>query len=196
MSQQHISTTTTRDVRTFSLLWNTSRVLLQKGLEEEAGSAYQFMASMIFSAFTLEAYLNHVGAKLLPAGWQEHQWLGPMDKLQLIAKTVRVAVHPGRRPWQGAKKLLDFRNALAHGRTETITKSSQVPLAHAPANMFLLKTKWEKQFTKSSAERGQEDVTTIIQLIHEAAKVDAGSSTDILHMTGLQSSYRKLTTVD
>ncbi|MDH5327684.1 MAG: hypothetical protein OEY58_19695 [Gammaproteobacteria bacterium] len=35
-------------------------------LKEEEGQFYQAMTTMILSAFTLEAYLNHVGEKLFP----------------------------------------------------------------------------------------------------------------------------------
>jgi len=44
-----------RNVRTYAEMWHTSRVLLQKGTEIEKSSHHQYIASLVFTAFTLEA---------------------------------------------------------------------------------------------------------------------------------------------
>ena len=53
-----------RDVNTYALLWHTSWCLLEIGKNQSEGSFHQFLGSLAFTAFTLEAYLNHIGPKL------------------------------------------------------------------------------------------------------------------------------------
>ena len=44
-------------------LWDTSWSLLNQGQNREEGSFHQFAGSF-FTAFSLEAYLNHIGPKV------------------------------------------------------------------------------------------------------------------------------------
>jgi hypothetical protein len=56
-----LSVAVEREVITYSHMWHTSECLLKRGQEQEAYSFHQYMASLVFTAFTLEAYLNHLG---------------------------------------------------------------------------------------------------------------------------------------
>ena len=73
-----------REVKTYAEMWHTSCCLLKKGLEEPEGSFHQFMASLVFTAFTLEAYLNHIGPKIFKC-WGDLERLGPREKVNIIA---------------------------------------------------------------------------------------------------------------
>ena len=59
-----------RQLITYSNFWNASRFLLESGKRDERGSYYQFLASLVFSAFTFEAFLNHIGEHLF-SRWPE-----------------------------------------------------------------------------------------------------------------------------
>jgi hypothetical protein len=61
-----VTVTIKRDVRIHGSLWPTSCWLLERGKEEKTGSSHLFMASLVFTAFTLEAYLNWLGGRLFP----------------------------------------------------------------------------------------------------------------------------------
>ena len=58
MSKGRKVTVTKDHVITYAELWHTSRCLLEKGQAEAEGSFHQFMASLVFTPFTLEAYLK------------------------------------------------------------------------------------------------------------------------------------------
>ena len=53
-------------VLTYSYLRNSSNCLLKKAEETEEGNVHTSLASLVMSAFSLEASLNHIGTKLFP----------------------------------------------------------------------------------------------------------------------------------
>ena len=66
----------TRTVNTYADLWHGSRILLERTHSAPKGSYWLWMASLIFTAFTLEAYLNHIGSKLFKC-WDALEALSP-----------------------------------------------------------------------------------------------------------------------
>jgi hypothetical protein len=161
-----------REVRTYAEIWHTSRCLLIKGQEQPKGSHHQFMASLVFTAFTLEAYLNHVGHKLFQC-WNDLERLGPNEKLHLIAEHIGLEIQKDRRPWQVMKDLFGFRNDIAHGKSVKLISKVIVSLDEyreedIPEN---IPTKWEKYCNQRNAERAREDVEGIILAIRKTAKI-------------------------
>ena len=79
--------------RTFAYLWVTTKRMFELVEDEKE---YQIrtmtMSCMLYCAFTLEAFLNHIG-NLIPDQWSEkHGRKRPKEKLELIEK------HP-EKPW-------------------------------------------------------------------------------------------------
>jgi hypothetical protein len=175
-----------RSVIAYSEFWHASWCLLEQGRSQEGGSYYQFMGSLVFTAFTFEAYLNHVGPKV----FQSHVWngverLNPKDKLKAVAEALGLDIEFGRRPWQVVKKLFDFRNDIAHGKSIVLKGESTVPLSeYKGMNPWdFLKTDWEKFCSRDDAERAREDVESMIMIIHEKR----GDKEDLLFTTGFGS---------
>lgn len=152
-------------------MWHASNCLYNSGVENEKGCTYQFMASLIFSAFTIESYFNHIGPQLFRRNWKEYERLTPKGKLALVCDKLNIPIDYGRRPWQIMKRLFDFRNNVAHGKSTTASDISLqslesysqygVPFGFAP-------TEWEKYSTKENASKAREDVSQIINQIHAA----------------------------
>lgn len=63
MRRQTVRIKRDREVHTYCELWAASHWLLMQGSAEEEGSCYQFMGSLIFTAFSLEAFFNHISPK-------------------------------------------------------------------------------------------------------------------------------------
>ena len=59
-----------REVRTFADLAHGADVLIMKTEKDQSGSYYTIMSSLLLTAFTFEAYLNHLGSKLIKF-WKE-----------------------------------------------------------------------------------------------------------------------------
>jgi hypothetical protein len=163
---------TQRKVHTYSHLWHASQCVLSIGLQNEKGSTYQFLSSAILTAFTFEAYLNHVGAILFNVcDWEAYERLSPLEKFERLDSELMTnfSRNYGERPLQTIKKLLDFRNTIAHGKTSEHTSTSQkYTVKNYPAQQMPL-SNWEKLIkTSAFACQVREDVKKVLEILHVA----------------------------
>jgi hypothetical protein len=169
------SVTKERDVRIHASLWHTSECLLERGLEQERASFHQFMASLVFTAFSFEAYLNWLGTQVFPH-WNYLERLSPKEKLALLSDQLKVTVDDGQRPWQTIRPLFEFRNDIAHGKPEVITTHSIEKINdHLDRTVGkIAPTEWERFCTRENAERARKDVEEILNVLHAAAHLNDG----------------------
>jgi len=160
-----------REVNTYADMWDTSNCLLDKGIADQKGCYHQFMASLVFTAFTLEAYFNHTGPQLFKC-WPDIERLGPKEKLSIIAERLGVEIVYGKRPWQVLHHLFGFGNDIAHGKSQIIKQSKIV--SHREFSAIRLgeqvRTEWEKYCTKVNAQKARKDVEAIINMLHGSGK--------------------------
>ncbi len=173
-----------REVNTYADMWHTSHFLLNKGIEDQKGCYHQFMASLVFTAFTLEAYFNHIGPQLFKC-WSDLERLGPKEKLNIIAERLSIKIEYGKPPWQVMKHLFGFRNDIAHGKSQIIRLSKIVPQRKFSDIRLgeLVRTEWEIYCTKINAQKAREDVEAIINELHKNGKFKP----DYPFFTGIQS---------
>lgn len=161
-----------RDVNTYALLWIASGKVLEAGVREATGSSWQFLSSIVLTAFSLEAYLNHVGPTIL-SSWDGLERLRPEAKLDLVCEILKVQPGgKGVRPLQTVTKLFKFRNTVAHGRTHRIELDAELVDAHKVDDHFRqrLLTDWERLIrTDDFAQNARTDAEEIMKLIHAAA---------------------------
>jgi hypothetical protein len=158
-----------RQVHTYAELWQTSRILLQKGIDEPEGSFHQFMASLVLTAFCFEAFLNHIGKKLFKS-WEGLEKLAPKEKLNVIAEFLKIPIEYGGRPWQIMTTLFGFRNSIAHGKSVTVKESELLDMDVNFDKIFraLALTDWEQYCTEANAQRAREDVKAMIETLQRA----------------------------
>lgn len=176
-----------RDVNTYAEFWHTSHCLIEMTNEVEKDSYHLIMASLVFTSFTIEAYLNHVGSKVFEC-WNDLEKLSPKEKLNIISEKIGLKVNYGIRPWQLMTELFQFRNDIAHGKTQKleITKIESLAAYNSTVNTFngyRAETRWEKYCTKENALRAREEVETIVNAIHSSANI----STEYPFQFGLES---------
>src|SRR5205085_10806359 len=119
-----------------------------------------------------EAYLNHVGAQRFKT-WAGLERLSTIDKFRFICEMLNVTFPKGdgAPPVQTLLQLMQFRNTIAHGKSEIL---SPKPAIHAleKADLALSQrptTKWEDLIqTADFAKRAREDVEAILTTIHAA----------------------------
>ena len=160
----------TREVRTYVVLAKGAEVLIEKSKQDEEGSFYTRMSSLLLTAFTFEAYLNHLGTKIITF-WEEIEPIRVMDKYSVLYKQLKIKPNFGSRPYQTLELLFKFRNAIAHGKSEILEKTKMVRAqddlhSHKPL------TNWEKYCTLDNAKRAKEDISKIINELHKAAGLD------------------------
>jgi hypothetical protein len=108
-----------RSVYAYRELWHASQCTLESGQKNPEGSVWQFLASAMLTAFTFEAYLNHVGQRTIDC-WKYIDRKSTYDKFKLICKRLEVSFPEKSDEHQAletVKKLIKFRNTIAHGRS-------------------------------------------------------------------------------
>lgn len=162
-----------RELIMYSELWLTSRCALDAGINNPPDT-WPFLSSIILTAFTFEAYLNHVGPTTI-ACWSDLEQLPPWSKFELLCETLGVQFSggPGKRPLQTLKKLLKFRNTIAHGHSETIAPEPELRDINDKLDRYLGEpplADWERHITKQFAERARKDVEAVLKAIHAKRK--------------------------
>lgn len=165
-----------REVHTYAELWHASGCVLEAGLQNPIGSTWQYLSSVVLTAFAFEAYLNHVGPLTLDS-WPTLERASVLAKLSLLAEVLDVEFEGGKntRPLQTAYQLINFRNTMAHGRSEKLNtveivdhRPGRDPIGTVPLTDWELLIKDEGRF----AIRVREDIKEILQKLHEKRKDD------------------------
>ena len=175
-----------RPLHTYAELWHASRCVLDAGIANPEGSAWQFLSSVVLTAFTFEAYLKHIGPQTIEC-WPELERLPPWSKFELLSEQLGVKFPAGRgkRPLQTVVKLLDFRNTLAHGRSQQIRPDPVVRDANDKLDSYLSEqplAAWEALVRESTfAKRVREDTEVVIRALHAART----GTTEILFNSGV-----------
>ncbi|MBA7684089.1 hypothetical protein ES703_92479 [subsurface metagenome] len=127
------------------------------------------MSSIILSAFCIEAYLNHIGSKLLPY-WDEEikRDLSIQNKLKIICHHLNLAPDYSRSPFQSFRHIIKYRNLLAHAITEKVSDQG-IQIVNDGERMRQPETWWEKHSNLKAAKRWLADTESMITEIHKAA---------------------------
>ena len=132
------------------------------------------MASLMLTTFSFEAYLNHLGTRLIPY-WEQLDRLSWQKKFQVILTHLKHSPDLSKPPYQTLFGLFLFRNAIAHGRDAKESFGPEVKLiddetfkAHE-----LIKTKWEEICTPEWAQKALTDIKEIIEELHRVAGLKA-----------------------
>lgn len=163
----------TKEIRAAAYNRMTAGYFLKLAEASQEGQFYTSQASLLFSAFTHEAFLNTLGPKIIPF-WEELEYLKPTQKLTIIAKTLHYSPDFSQRPYQTLKALFDFRNAMAHGRDEEIhLEGMTVPRSESGLGYTEAVTAvWVAYCTVNNAKRAYEDVEKIARDLSDRAKVE------------------------
>lgn len=175
-----------RPLHTYAELWHASRCVLDAGVANQEGSKWQFLSSVILTAFTFEAYLNHIGPQTIEC-WPELERLPPWSKFELLSEQLGVKFPAGRgkRPLQTVVKLLEFRNTMAHGRSQQIKPDPVERDTNDKLHSYLGEqplAAWEQLVrTSAFAQRAREDAEVVIRALHDART----ETTEILFNSGV-----------
>jgi hypothetical protein len=131
---------------------------------KKGGLVYSLCISVIvFSAFCLEGYMNHIGPTYFQTWFDEETgeiWKRPKEKLCLICDKVNITPDFGRRPFQSFSQIFRFRNLIAHAKTMTLegSFSGEYPITKAEI---------EKTAIPKNAYMFHKDSEEIIWTIHK-----------------------------
>jgi hypothetical protein len=151
-------------------MWQGSQILLGRAERDAQGNYWVLMSALLLTAFTFEAYLNHIGSKLFQT-WNVLERLSPMEKLDVVCERLGISFPSGKRPHNSLRVLFRFRNDLAHGKNQTLS-TDEFNYDDANLDVLLathLKTKWEKLITWKDVKQVRSDVEIVMSKLHAAA---------------------------
>jgi hypothetical protein len=142
-----------------------ARDALRQAEKKQAGCFYFRMMAGVFAAFTVEAFLNHLGSAKVPDWEARERGLGPREKLRLLCTVRGWLVDQSKRPYQTFRVMLTLRDSLAHGRTETVetNKVLKRPLREADS---WPEPEWKRLCALPSVKRMVEDAEAIVRDLH------------------------------
>jgi len=122
--------------------------------------------SMVFCAFSLEAYLNYLGQEKLRCWSDVERKLSPWDKLQILAETMGYEVDSCARPFASFKEIFSFRSAIVHAKAEqkVLTQKDDVAKEYIQTKSEL---KWDRMAETRTARRFFQDTITMISQLNE-----------------------------
>tara|TARA_R110000868_G_scaffold25293_7_gene98661 strand:- start:46 stop:618 length:573 start_codon:yes stop_codon:yes gene_type:complete len=154
---------------TFAYMHKGARFMLNLAEDSQEGQLYTTISALVYCAFTLEAYLNHLG-KLKNDDWEKiERRYSKIDKYKKFASAGNINFDEFRnRPYRTLKELFGFRDRMAHGRTttESVNVSIYMPTDHLP--QIYADKSWKSFATVENARIAIEDVETIVKELHSA----------------------------
>ena len=175
---------TTRYIsRTYIDLWTSVEihVRLESETKDKDARLAARLSALVFAFFSLEAYLNHLGIKMRPDLWEGekereyfsgrnkidgHRYYGPIGKLQFLYLKCGLIYDETSDEMQTIRKLKQFRDILAHGKTE----EAALPVSCAPDEMPYLIVPEVWQYVQSDLrEAAYAHVRIVVERLHKAA---------------------------
>jgi hypothetical protein len=152
----------------YAYLYETAWNAFESAQTSESGKNHHLLSATIFTAFTLEAYLNHIGDLQIPTWSMVESKLGPNDKLDFIARTIGFDVDRGHRPFSAFRILFRIRDFFAHGKTQYY---DDVIEDHRPRDADTPDFDPEQinNLSEQSVRRSLDDMKHMIEFIHKHA---------------------------
>jgi len=161
-----------RKVITYADFWRTSEVLLERAKASTEGSYFLLLATLAFLAFSLEAFLNHIGENLFDS-WPDLESLPPRGKIIVISERLGLKPNWNSQPWQTVPEIVGFRNKIAHGKNALLQFEKTVSLdKYEQLRKMFLFADWQEYATEKNALRVQKQLRALFELLHEKAQIE------------------------
>jgi len=154
---------------TFAMHFKAAKFFLAQAEEHENGQLWNIIAAVTFFAFTLEAYLNHLGQKLDPdwETWDESKHPSSKEKMDQLCRKLEISQDQRKEPFAVIPGLFEIRDKIAHGRTRRIAKNVRKPQNNYKGAESNLHGEIEHYCTMKNASLVGNSVESIIQLLNE-----------------------------
>ena len=138
---------------------------LKEAKVSEKGQFFNSLTAMIYSAFSLEAYLNHLGNNEFPNWNKIERAKSPKQKLDMLLEKKDYHANFHKNPFDVFDEIFEFRKKIVHGKTEVI-KIEEIQEGEFDGPQIMPTTSWEKSTTLENAKLFVESSTAIIVELH------------------------------
>lgn len=156
-----------RTVIMHTYLHSAAHFALKNAEKNGVGQTYDHIHAITSTAFFVEAYLNFLGEQQIP-DWSKSELLAPMKKYTLICAHLGMDTGKGGKVYHAFKQAIDFRNLMAHGRTETV-QGAWVESADIEGLKRQPEAGWEKLCNIKMARRLFEGSEKLVRSLHQKA---------------------------
>lgn len=138
-----------RTIRSYDEFYNLSSFSLKQAEEQEKYRYYNCMITMVFCAFTLEAYLNQIGENTYTVWNPKDNRLSNNQKLEKILAIRNLKVDKTNEPFSYFGKIFSYRDNIVHCRTQTISNWQKIKQNEIPIEPLTI---WEKMTSLEKAQ--------------------------------------------
>lgn len=156
-------------VSTFSILFASARRSLKAARESEEGSFYEILNCLVMGAFTVEAYMNHLGHIQYGSKFDKFEKSNVWAKYRQLRRSCSLPILGIPEAYPSVGQLLEFRNTMAHGRTENNLIAMEIADKTIPIAIGQSALGWRAFVTCEYAEEGMAAVEALINELHDAA---------------------------
>jgi hypothetical protein len=161
-----------RNVNMFGELSQANWVLLENAMKKLPGYSYELMSCLVFAAFKHEAFINHLGFRVIP-DWSAIERSSHCAKLEKLSAHLDVTIDKETRPFQTLRDLFAARDEIAHGKPVLLTHENVVETGtREELRRKKPLTKWESLCNLEFAKQAYEDTEQIAELLWKAASLD------------------------
>jgi hypothetical protein len=134
----------------------------------DEGQLYNLISCIIFCAFTLEAYFNHLGAIKYDDWIKEERSLSKLKKYTKFCKDLNVSYDFNVRPYSTLTEVFRFRDTMAHGKTSVDEIEKEMEIELDKVNYFSAGAEWKEYATLANAKKALNDVHELIKELHQS----------------------------
>jgi len=152
-------------------MWKMAERLAARAKEKSIGWHWDCLAALVFAAFTVEGYLNHIG-HVKCQDWDDLDRLPPLAKLRFLCRLLSIEYRPGDPAFQTVGQLFKFRNSVAHPHSEPVIREDVVSKDLYEKKLYdRPETDWERFVTMETLDRVLCDVPNLLCKLHDATRL-------------------------
>lgn len=157
---------------TYTFFHVGARAALTSAENGEEGQAYHLLNALILSSFLVEAYFNHLGDLHGYAQWNDKKdRTSVWNKYKLLREKVGLQASSIDEAYPDVAATINFRNEMAHGRTETHKFSMDLPSSIGGDNSQQIPVGWQIALTTPNARNCFDACRALIYELHSKANL-------------------------
>ncbi|MCH5518976.1 hypothetical protein [Pseudomonas syringae] len=160
----------TRTVNTYAFLYEGALRAVEKAEKTEEGRFYDVLNALILSAFTVEAYLNHLmDSEAVASSASVDERLSVWRKYRLVSRILKVGKGDLNEAFPEIASVLVFRNFIAHGKTQLNRFSCNTDEDFPPRLEDFGESEWQQFAVLENAQTIVNSVRIFASELSEAA---------------------------
>lgn len=154
-------TTGSHTVLPFLYLRQCAGFHLQESERTEQNPFHSAMSCIIFSAFTMEAFLNYVGSCVFDFWDELERHLTSVNKINVICSQLKIRPDFSDRPFQSLEQAFNLKYYLNQGRIDSYSRTISLSSAASACGQ----DEWEKQCNPADARKIYDDMLQVMDIL-------------------------------